>query len=87
MPGSLQTRLKETIGKSSFEKLKDIYEGYSAFSGETNIMEGHELQKLMKDYELFTDKTTRVTVDLFFKRINKNKQKNTGNLYLKHSNV
>ena len=74
---SIQSRLKNTIGTASFEKVKDIFEGYSGFSGSSNRMENHELQRLMKDYELYTDKTTKVSVELIFKK--KNKHKNYSN--------
>eukprot|EP00826_Nyctotherus_ovalis_P059961 TRINITY_DN8384_c0_g1_i10.p1 TRINITY_DN8384_c0_g1~~TRINITY_DN8384_c0_g1_i10.p1 ORF type:complete len:255 (+),score=31.37 TRINITY_DN8384_c0_g1_i10:555-1319(+) len=82
---SIQTRLKSTIGTASFEKLKDIFEGYSTFSGNANRMENHELQKLMRDYELHTDKTTKVSVELIFKK--NNKHKNYGSLHANSSNL
>lgn len=82
---SVQTRLKNTIGTASFEKLKDIFEGYSAFSGNANRMENHELQRLMRDYELHTEKTTKVSVELIFKK--NNKHKNSSSFHANCSNL
>lgn len=66
----MQQKAKEIIGDMGFEKLKDIYEAYSAYSATPNMMENHEFQKFMKDYELYTEKVTKVSAELMFKKKN-----------------
>ena len=70
---SLQERLKDTIGTTSFERIKDIYETYSSYSGNPNTMEYHELQRFMKNYVLYNETITKVIVELLFKKKNPHK--------------
>ncbi len=60
--------------------MKDIYEAYSAYSANPYMMENHELHKFIKDYELCSEKVAKVSVDLMFKK--NNKQKGCGNFSL-----
>ena len=50
-----------------------MFEAYSACSGNPEQLESHELQKLMKDYELYSDKVSQVAVQLMFAKGNKMK--------------
>ncbi len=59
--------------RSNVDRVKDVFEAYSASSDNPEQLESHQLLKLMKDYELYSDKVTQVTVQLLFTKGSKQK--------------